>query len=76
MYEQELFGINAVAMLKEELAWLEEVKVPSGVCPSFQTLLAGHLQLCRILFTCEGVDKLEFGEGGREGGRGGEGGGD
>ena len=61
VYEQESFGISAVTMLKEELAWLEEVQVPSGPCPSFQTLLAGHLQLCRILFTCEGVDKQELG---------------
>ena len=71
VYEQESLGISAVTMLKEELAWLEEVQVPSGPCASFQTLLAGHLQLCRILFTCEGVDKQELG-GWRRGGGGGE----
>ena len=73
MYEQESFGISAVTMLKEELAWLEEVQVPSGPCPSFQTLLAGHLQLCRILFTC--MDKQELGGCGRGWGGGGGGGG-
>ena len=56
-------------MLKDELSWLEEVKVPSSPCLGFQTLLSGHLQLCRTLFTCEGVDKLELGEGERKGGR-------
>ena len=73
MYEQESFGISAVTMLKEELAWLEEVQVPSGPCPSFHTLLAGHLQLCRILFTCEGVDKKDLGEQRERGGGGGGG---
>ena len=73
VYEQESFGISAVTMLKEELAWLEEVQVPTGPCPSFQTLLAGHLQLCRILFTCEGVDKQELGGWRRGGGGGGRG---
>ena len=61
VYEQESFGISAAKMLKEELLWLEVVKVPPSPCPRFQTLLAGHLQLCRVLFTCEGVDKLELG---------------
>ena len=56
-----MFEVNAVTMLKEELSWLEEVRVPTLACPAFQTLLGGHLQLCRILFTCEGVNKVELG---------------
>lgn len=62
-YEQEVFEVNAVNMLKDELSWLEEVRVPTVACPAFQTLLGGHLQLCRILFTCEGVNKVELGKG-------------
>lgn len=61
-YEQESYGVSAVTMVKEELAWLEEVKVPSSPCFGFQTLLSGHLQFCRTLFTCEGIDKLELGK--------------
>ena len=61
-YEQESFGISAAKMMKEELSWLEEVKVPLSPCVGFQMLLSGHLQLCRTLFTCEGVDKMDLGE--------------
>lgn len=49
-------------MLQDELRWLEEVRLPQTPCLGFQILLSGHLQLCRTLFTCEGVDKLDLGE--------------
>ena len=48
-------------MLRDELEWLEDLKVPPPPCHAFQTLLAGHLHLLQTLFACEGVDKLGLG---------------
>ncbi len=63
-YEKESCGVDVLNMLSTELRWLEEVLVPPPPCHAFQTLLAGHLHLCRTLFTCEGIDKLDLGKGG------------
>ena len=43
-------------MVKKELKWLQEVQLPSSPCYGFQTLMAGHLRLCTVLFSFERAD--------------------
>ena len=50
-------------MLEDEIAWLSNY-VPSPSSDLSETdniLLAGHLKMIRTLFTCEGIDREEFG---------------
>ena len=59
VFEQEALSIDVHQMTKDELQWLGSVtKSPH---PEFQNLLAGHLRLCQALFTCEGIDKKQYG---------------
>ena len=51
-------------MLEDEIAWLSNF-VPSEHLELKETdncLLAGHLKLIKTLFTCEGVNKEEYGK--------------
>ena len=51
-------------MLEDEIAWLRNFEITSNpdLIDADNLLLAGHLKLIRTLFTCEGVDKEEFGK--------------
>lgn len=44
-----------------ELVWFRDIHSVPYTSP-FQCVLAGHLRLCRALFTCEGVDKKKYGQ--------------
>ena len=51
-------------MLEDEIAWLSNF-VPSehpDLKDTDNQLLAGHIKLIKTLFTCEGVDKAEYGK--------------
>ncbi|CAH1774066.1 unnamed protein product [Owenia fusiformis] len=61
--QQKRLQINAKSMLDDELDWLDNF-VPSEHAQLRETdnmLLAGHIQLIKTLFTCEGVDKKSNG---------------
>lgn len=64
--EDEVRRLGPHDMLKKELEWLRKVEVPPPPCHAFQTLLAGHLHLCRVLFSFErvelGEERVELGE--------------
>jgi ubiquitin carboxyl-terminal hydrolase 9/24 len=51
-------------MLEDEIAWLRNFEITSNpdLIDADNLILAGHLKLIRTLFTCEGVDKEEFGK--------------
>ena len=53
--EQHLLSIDVRNMLSKELEWLENVSIPEPPCHEVQTLLAGHLNLCTALFSCNGM---------------------
>ena len=60
-YEQTTLSVDIHQILHSELEWFRDVH--SAPCiSSFQCVLAGHLRLCRALFTCEGVDKKKYGQ--------------
>ncbi len=59
VFEQEALSVDVHSLVKRELEWLSKVTTSSS--PGFQTLLAGHLNLTRALFTCEGVNKKDLG---------------
>jgi hypothetical protein len=48
-------------MMHTELEWFRDVQSAPDTSP-FQCVLAGHLRLCRALFTCEGMDKKKYGQ--------------
>ena len=55
--------LDVEQMLEDEIGWLSNF-VPSRYAELQQTdniLLAGHLQLIRTLFTCQGISKEEHG---------------
>lgn len=59
-YEQDSLSVDVHQMVHAELEWLKNIHSTSN-SPALQSVLAGHLYLCRALFTCEGVDKKNFG---------------
>ena len=59
VFEQEALSIDVHQMMKDELQWLGSVTKSPRL--EFQNLLAGHLRLCQALFTCEGIDKKQYG---------------
>jgi len=61
VFEQEALSVDVHQMMKDELHWLNSVTLPHFPCLEFQNLLAGHLRLCQALFTCESVDKKQYG---------------
>ena len=61
VFEQEALSIDVHQMMKDELQWLGSISPPRSPCLEFQNLLAGHLRLCQALFTCEGIDKKQYG---------------
>lgn len=70
--QEEVQHLGTGEMVRKELDWLQGVQLPPTPCYGLQTLLAGHLRLCSVLFTFE---RVEIGEGwgsvGVELGRGG-----
>ena len=75
VYEQESFGLDMVQLAREEFAWLDKVTVPATPSPAhthttpspthanaLQTLLAGHLQFTRTLFSVYREDLVELGQ--------------
>lgn len=61
MYEQDALSVDVIHMIHTELEWFTDVHSTSCMA-AFQCVLAGHLRLCRALFTCEGVDKKKYGQ--------------
>ncbi len=75
VYEQESFGLDVVQLAREEFTWLDQVTVPATPSPAhthatpspahanaLQTLLAGHLQFTRTLFSAHREDLVELGK--------------
>lgn len=63
--DQKKLSLEIPTMLEDEINWLGNF-VPStnvDLSDTDNSLLAGHLKLIKTLFTCEGVDKEEFGRG-------------
>ena len=60
-YEQTTLSVDVHQMLHSELEWFRDIHSAPCTLP-FQCVLAGHLRLCRALFTCEGVDKKKYGQ--------------
>lgn len=61
---QKELQLDMESVLEDEIAWLSNF-VPSRhaeLQTTDNTLLAGHLQLIRTLFTCKGISKEEHGE--------------
>lgn len=50
-------GIDVQQLLQKELSWLNDVVISQPSSPEVQTLLAGHLNLCKSIISCEGIDK-------------------
>ena len=59
-YDQDALSVDVHQMTHTELEWFKDV-LTITYPPAFQCVLAGHLHLCRALFTCEGVDKNKYG---------------
>ena len=60
---QKDLGLDIDQMLEDEIGWLSNF-VPSRHSELQQmdnTLLAGHIQLIRTYFTCQGVSKEDHG---------------
>jgi len=54
--QEEVDRLEIADMVKKELRWLQEAQLPPSPCYGFQTLMAGHLRLCAVLFSFERVD--------------------
>ncbi len=57
--QDEVDKLGTGDMIAKELQWLASIQIPSAPSYGFQTLLAGHLRLCTVLFTFERVENGE-----------------
>lgn len=62
--DQKILMVDVSAMLEDEIDWLSNFVISEyhELRPTENMLLAGHLKLCKALFTCEGINKEEFGK--------------
>ena len=55
--------MNIEEKLNDEIEWLHSVDLQEEENrEEMQMLLAGHLKLVTALFTCDGIDKIKYGE--------------
>lgn len=59
-YEQNSLSVDVHQMMHTEMEWFRGIH-SAPYAPPFQCVLAGHIHLCRALFSCEGVDKKMYG---------------
>jgi ubiquitin carboxyl-terminal hydrolase 9/24 len=58
---QEVYGVNVSSLLENELQLVDDVYLHKQTSSDLQNLIAGHLNLLRALYSCDGVNKAKTG---------------